>query len=199
MIAEGLEQEKAESGISGPTCDGIRATILTRGPFDFGFRQGGRSEYNAPMETRHACVRDAPALRDLINHYAERGRMLHRSLESIYETLREFVVVVEDGLVIGCVAVDIFWADLAEVKSLAVAEGLRGRGIGRALVEAAEADARKLGVRKLFALTYEKEFFLSRGFAVIDRDTLPEKVWRECIACPRFDACDEIAMIKELP
>lgn len=141
---------------------------------------------------------DAAAIRDLVNYYAERGRMLHRSLEAIYEMLREFIVVEEEGLIVGCVAVDVFWADLAEVKSLAVADGRRGQGIGRILVEAAEADARKLGVKKLFALTYEDGFFLSRGFATIDRDTLPEKVWRECIACPKFDACDEIAMSKNL-
>jgi len=143
-------------------------------------------------------VPDAAAIRDLVNYYAERGRMLHRSLEAIYEMLREFIVVEEAGRIVGCVAVDIFWADLAEVKSLAVAEGRRGQGIGRMLVEAAEVDAIKLGVKKLFALTYEDGFFLSRGFAKIDRDTLPEKVWRECIACPKFDACDEIAMIKNL-
>ena len=142
---------------------------------------------------------DAAAIRDLVNYYAERGRMLHRSLEAIYDMLREFIVVEEAGRIVGCVAVDVFWADLAEVKSLAVAEGRRGQGIGRILVEAAEADAIKLGVKKLFALTYEDGFFLSRGFATIDRDTLPEKVWRECIACPKFDACDEIAMIKNLP
>jgi len=150
------------------------------------------------METRHARVPDAAAIHNLINYYAERGRMLHRSLEAIYEMLREFVVAEEDGRIVGCAAVDIFWADLAEVKSLAVAEGRHGRGIGRMLVEAAEADARKLGIKKLFVLTYEKGFFLSRGFAPVDRGTLPEKVWRECIACPKFDACDEIAMIKDL-
>jgi len=150
------------------------------------------------METRHARVPDVAAIRDLINYYAERGRMLHRSLESIYEMLREFIVAEEEGRIVGCAAVDVFWADLAEVKSLAVAEDRCGQGIGRLLVEAAEADAIKLGVKKLFALTYEKAFFLSRGFSLIDRGTLPEKVWRECIACPKFDACDEIAMIKDL-
>ncbi len=150
------------------------------------------------METRHARVPDAAAIRELVNYYAERGRMLHRSLEAVYEMLREFVVVEEDGRIVGCVAVDVFWADLAEVKSLAVAEGRRGQGIGRMLAEAAEADARKLGIKRLFALTYEDGFFKSRGFVIIDRDTLPEKVWRECIGCPKFDACDEIAMIKEL-
>jgi len=151
------------------------------------------------METRHARVGDAAAICELVNYYAERGRMLHRSLEAVYEMLREFVVAVDDGQVVGCVAVDVFWSDLAEVKSLAVADGRRGRGVGRMLVEAAEDDARKLGVRRLFALTYEKGFFESLGFATIDRDTLPEKVWRECISCPKFDACDEIAMIKSLP
>jgi amino-acid N-acetyltransferase len=150
------------------------------------------------METRHARVSDAAAISDLINYYAERGRMLHRSLESIYEMLREFVVAEEDDRIVGCLAVDVFWADLAEVKSLAVAEERRGQGIGQLLLGAAEADARKLGVKKLFALTYEKGFFLSQGFTPIDRDTLPEKVWRECIACSKFDACDEIAMIKNL-
>ena len=124
--------------------------------------------------------------------------MLHRSLEAIYEMLREFIVAEEDGRIVGCVAVDIFWSDLAEIKSVAVVPERRGQGVGRMLVEAAEADAGKLGVKKLFALTYEKGFFLSRGFEPIDRNMLPEKVWRECIACPKFDACDENAMIKNL-
>jgi amino-acid N-acetyltransferase len=152
----------------------------------------------AAMTIRHARVADADAICGLINHYAERGRMLHRSLENAYDSLREFLVAEADGVVVGCVAVDVFWADLAEVKSLAVAGDHRRRGIGAALVTAAEDDARRLGVRKLFALTYEKGFFAARGFRQIDRDTLPEKVWRECVACPKFDACDEIAMVKEL-
>jgi amino-acid N-acetyltransferase len=143
-------------------------------------------------------VSDAVAISDLVNYYAERGRMLHRSLEAIYEMLREFVVAEDDGRIVGCVAVDIFWSDLAEIKSLAVVPERCGQGVGRMLVEAAEADAGKVGVKKLFALTYEKGFFLSRGYEPIDRDTLPEKVWRECIACAKFDACDEIAMIKNL-
>jgi amino-acid N-acetyltransferase len=150
------------------------------------------------MTIRHARIGDADAICELINYYAERGRMLHRSLESAYDSLREFLVAEDDGAVVGCVAVDIFWADLGEVKSLAVTPGRLREGIGAALVEAAEQDARHLGVRKLFALTYEKDFFAARGFRQIHRDTLPEKVWRECIACPKFEACDETAMMKEL-
>jgi len=150
------------------------------------------------MEMRPARISDAQAICDLVNYYAERGRMLHRSLESVYEALREFSVAEDDGRVVGCVAVDIFWSDLAEVKSLAVAGDCRGKGVGAKLVAAAAKDAARLGVRRLFALTYEKEFFARQGFEAVDRDTLPEKVWRECLVCPKADACDEIAMIRNL-
>jgi amino-acid N-acetyltransferase len=146
------------------------------------------------MQIRPAKVSDAREICGLVNHYAERGRMLHRSLESVYDALREFHVACARGKVVGCVAVDVFWADLAEVKSLAVAPGLRGKGIGAKLMAAAITDARRLGVKKLFALTYEKQFFARQGFKVVDRQKLPDKVWRECIACPKADACDETAM-----
>jgi amino-acid N-acetyltransferase len=148
------------------------------------------------VKIRKAAIADAPEIVSLINFWAERGRMLHRSLESVYNSLREFHVAQEEGQIIGCVAVDIFWADLAEVKSLAVSRDARGKGLGSKLVKAAMADARRVGVKKLFALTYEKAFFLKAGFLVIDRDTLPEKVWRECIYCPKVDKCDEIAMMR---
>jgi amino-acid N-acetyltransferase len=125
--------------------------------------------------------------------------MLHRSLESVYDALREFIVAENsDGKIVACVATDVFWDDLAEVKSLAVAPEHCGQGIGRVLIEAAIADARRLGVTKLFALTYEKEFFTKLGFKVVDKESLPEKVWRECIACPKADSCDEIAMMLDL-
>jgi amino-acid N-acetyltransferase len=150
------------------------------------------------MEIRPARVEDAPTICGIINYYAERGRMLHRSLESVYEALREFLVAEDAGAVVGCVAVDVYWGDLAEVKSLAVAPDRRGGGIGTLLIEAAIADARRLGLKKLFALTYEKEFFARRGFRTVRRESLPEKVWRECMGCSKSDACDEIAMILKL-
>ncbi len=125
--------------------------------------------------------------------------MLHRSLENVYDSLREFLVGTDgSGEVLGCAAVDIFWADLAEIKSLAIRPENCRQGIGRTLVAAAAEDARKLGIKRLFALTYEKEFFAKHGFEIIDRQELPEKVWRECIACPKVDACDEIAMMRQL-
>jgi amino-acid N-acetyltransferase len=161
-------------------------------------RKVSSREYDS-MRIRPALVSDAPDICSLVNHYAELGRMLHRSLESVYMHLRDFVVARDDdGTMLGCVAMTLFWADLAEVKSLAVAPEARGKGVGGRLVEAAVDDARRLGVKRVFALTYEKDFFLRQGFSVIDRDTLPEKVWRECFACPRFDACDEIAMMRRI-
>jgi len=150
------------------------------------------------MVIRPARISDAAAICGLVNHYAERGRMLHRSLENVYDALREFLVACQRERIVGCVAVDIFWADLAEIKSLAVAPESQGAGVGSQLVRHAIDDARSLGVGRLFALTYEEEFFAKHGFAAIDRQQLPEKVWRECFACPKADACDEVAMMLRL-
>ena len=151
------------------------------------------------MILRYAQTVDAEAICSLINHYAEQGLMLHRSMESVYDSLREFQVAADDeGRVVGCVAVDIFWADLAEVKSLAVAPDMTGQGIGGRLLGAAIEDAGRMGVRRLFTLTYEQRFFRRQGFEVIDRGGLPEKVWRECLVCSKVDACDEIAMMLPL-
>ncbi len=150
------------------------------------------------MQVRHARAEDARRIAELINHHAEQGRMLHRSLESVCDSLRDFFVADDGGRVIGCVAVDVFWTDLAEVKSLAVDPAKQGRGAGVKLLAAAVEDARRLGLKRLFALTYETEFFSRIGFRKVQRGTLPEKVWRECIACPKADNCDEIAMIMRL-
>lgn len=150
------------------------------------------------MLIRPATVSDAQAICSLINYYAERGRMLHRSLESIYQSLRDFIVAEAYGEIVACVAVEIFWADLAEVRSLAVSQRSRGMGVGTQIIAKAVTTARKMGVTKLFALTYEKEFFARQGFEVISRDSLPEKVWRTCIYCPKADECDETAMILRL-
>ena len=143
-------------------------------------------------------MQDAEAIGALINYYAERGRMLHRSLESIYESLRDFLVFEREGQVVGCVALTISWKDLGEVRSLAVAPELQGLGAGKALMQHAVETGRAMGLKRLFALTYEPSFFQKCGFRVVDRDTLPTKVWRDCIHCPRADACDEIAMLLDL-
>ena len=153
--------------------------------------------YNASM-IRPATISDAAAIRDLVNGYAERGLMLHRSLESIYESIRDFLVWDDAGEVGGCVAVSVFWKDLAEIRSLAVADGRRGSGVGRELMRGALDSVKALGIASVFALTYEAEFFQRFGFRVVPKDALPAKVWRDCIYCPKADACDEIAVLREM-
>ncbi|MFP4053441.1 MAG: N-acetyltransferase [Phycisphaerae bacterium] len=150
------------------------------------------------MKVRPARTGDVPAICTLINEYAEQGLMLHRSHEGVYDSLREFLVAEnDDGGLLGCCAVDIVWSNLAEIKSLAVSPAARGKGVGSKLVRAGMDLAIALGVRRFFALTYEQRFFERLGYCVCDRQTLPDKVWRECIACPKADNCDEIAVIYE--
>ena len=130
----------------------------------------------------------------LINQYAERDEMLPRALHELYENLRDFHIIEDDGEIVGCAALHVCWANLAEVKSVAVAEHCRRKGYGRMLIHACIEDARALEISRLFCLTYRPDFFGSLGFAVVDRNTLPRKVWGECIRCPKFSNCTEIAM-----
>ena len=147
---------------------------------------------------RAAKISDAEAIRDLVNYYAERGRMLHHSLESVYGSLRDFHVCHRNGRLTGCGALTISWGDLGEIRSLAVAPEKQKQGIGRKLVAHAIAEAKALGLKRIFTLTYEPEFFARFGFNIIDKETLPTKVWRDCLHCPKADACDEVAMILEI-
>jgi amino-acid N-acetyltransferase len=145
---------------------------------------------------RPATVYDVPRMQEIINSHAELGKMLFKSLAQLYEDLRDFGVYEDNGRVAGCVGLTIIWADIAEVRSLAVDDAFRGRGIGRTLIEWTMDEARRLHIRKLMALTYEKAFFEKLGFAVVDKETLPLKVWSDCVRCPKRDGCDEIAMIR---
>ena len=147
---------------------------------------------------RPATVHDVTRISEIINSHAELGKMLFKSLAQLYEHLRDFAVFELDGKVVGCVGVAIIWADLAEVRSLAVDDDYRGRGIGRQLVEWAVEEARRLGIRRIMSLTYEQRFFEKLGFVVVDKDTLPLKVWSDCVRCPKRDGCDEIAMVLTL-
>lgn len=120
--------------------------------------------------------------------------MLPRPLGELYESNRDFFVAVDDdGDVIACGALHVVWEDLAEIKCLAVAKPHQKEGIGKALVGALIAEADKLGIPKVFCLTYQGEFFKRLGFRGVPKDTLPHKVWGECIRCPHFPDCDEEA------
>jgi len=150
---------------------------------------------------RKAKVSDVKVIHRLINGSAAKGEMLPRSLMSLYSSLRDFYVYVDDtsGTIVGVCAMHIFWENLAEVRSLFVKEEFRRKGIARKLVEACMSEAVTLDLMRIFTLTYQTEFFKSVGLEVVDRNTLPEKIWSDCFKCPKYpDYCDEIAMVIEL-
>lgn len=150
------------------------------------------------ITVRPACVDDVPAILELINGLAQEQLMLPRSPLSVYEGLRDFVVAEAEGRFAGCGALKVVWADLAEVRSLAVRKSAQKAGIGRALVDRIVDDAHALGVPTLFAFTYVPGFFGKLGFDVVQHESLPHKVFSDCMHCPKFMACDEIAMVREL-
>jgi amino-acid N-acetyltransferase len=152
----------------------------------------------APTTLRKAKMADAPAIQRLITIFAARDEMLHRSLGEIYESIRNFFVVEDGGVIVACGALQISWGNLAEIKSLAVAEEHQGRGYGKRIVLACLDEGRALGLARLFALTYKPAFFEKLGFRVVDKATLPHKVWNECIRCPKFPDCGEIAVVLDL-
>ncbi|BAD41874.1 N-acetyltransferase [Symbiobacterium thermophilum] len=151
------------------------------------------------MLFRKAVMADIPAAHEIINGYAAQGLMLRRPLMMLYESVRDFTVAVDDdGQVLGVAALHIMWRDLAEIRSLAVRPGLTRRGVGRGLVEQLLEEARALGLKRIFALTYQPGFFAKCGFEVVPKESLPQKVWKECVYCDKFHNCDEIAMMRLL-
>jgi len=148
------------------------------------------------MKVRIAKISDVKAVCSLINSYAERDRMLFRSTADIYKNLQAFTIAEVDGNVVGCCALEVIWSDLAEIKSLAVDETNTDKGIGKMLVAATVEQAHQLGIAKVFALTLTPDFFEKLGFKIIEKDTLPMKVWSDCARCPKQQNCDEIAVIK---
>lgn len=157
-------------------------------------RQTGSMSHSPIL--RKAVTADVPAIHRLVNSYAERGLMLPRSLSQLYENVRDFTVVIEDGVVVGCAALHVSWKDLAEIKSLAVGGDSQGRGYGRMLIEACVREAGPMGVGRVFALTYVPELFEKLGFERVDKALLPRKIWTECVYCPKFADCTEVAVIR---
>ena len=150
------------------------------------------------MVIRKAKTADAVQIHELVNRFARQEQMLPRTMLSIYENIRDFYVAELDGRVVGCSGLHFTWGDMAEVRSLAVDEAAGKRGIGRKLVEANIAEARQHGLVQVYAFTYVTEFFAKLGFRVVAHDSMPRKVWMDCINCPKFNCCDEVAMVLDL-
>lgn len=154
------------------------------------------------MQLRKARITDVKGIHKLlITPSGDDGLVLPRSYNQLYSHLRDFFVIVDDAaddVVLACCALAICWENLAEVRSLVVAPAARGQGLGRRLVEACLSDAVTLGIYRVFALTNTVAFFQHMGFSEVAKDSLPQKVWSDCLNCPRFPDCDEIAMLMEL-
>jgi len=142
-----------------------------------------------------ARIRDVTQMHQLINYFADKSEMLARPLSEIYENIRDYYVIKQGERVIACAALHISWSDLAEIKSVAVAEDSQLQRIGAQLIEACLREAKELGIPTVFCLTYKPAFFEKFGFSQVDKMELPHKVWSECYRCPKFPNCDEVALI----
>jgi len=149
------------------------------------------------MKLRKARISDVEEMMLLINSNAEQGLMLPRSRNMLYENIREFLLAEVDDQLVGVASLHILWSDLAEIRALAVSSEYKRRGIGTQIVKGLE-DARELGCTRLFALTYQPEFFKYCGYEEVSKDQMPQKVWTECINCIKFPNCDEIAVSRNI-
>jgi amino-acid N-acetyltransferase len=150
------------------------------------------------VAVRKAAMRDIPNILVLINSYAANGIMLPRTEFEMSENIRDFSVAYDGRALAGCGALHFYTPTTAEVRSLAVLPEIKQKGIGRAIVEALEEEARQNDLEAIFAFTYEPGFFARLGFLEVERGELPLKVWKDCLRCPKFQSCDEIAVLKRL-
>ncbi|HBF37542.1 MAG TPA: N-acetyltransferase [Firmicutes bacterium] len=146
------------------------------------------------MSFRKAKMSDVENLHRLINDFATKGYMLPRSRNTLYEALREFTIIEDQGMLVGMGALHVIWEDLAEIRALAIKEEYQRRGIGQQLINRLAKEADELEIHQIFALTYQVAFFKKCGFNEVNKDEMPHKIWKECIDCPKFPNCDEVAM-----
>jgi RNA 3'-terminal phosphate cyclase (ATP) len=192
VTIEGVGMERRES-----RAESGEPRAEERGEDVDGQSSGARRGAAVPARVRKARAADGPAIQKLLAHFAARGELLHRTLNEIYQHLRDFFVCEVEGQVVGVCALWLYWEDLAEVRSLAVLEDYGGRGFGKALVMACVEEAAQLGIRRVFALTYRPGFFEPLGFRMLDKRELPQKIWKDCIGCANFTCCDEVALIRD--
>ncbi|HPP67017.1 MAG TPA: N-acetyltransferase [bacterium] len=149
------------------------------------------------INIRPAIIKDAYQIKNLINGHAMKGKMLPVSINQIFEHLRDFWVITDsNNKIIGCAALRIIWKDFAEIRSLAITSSKQQKGWGGILVKTLIEEAKKIGIKKIFVLTYVPEFFEKFGFVRIEKTKLPHKIWMDCINCPKFPKCDEIPLLK---
>ena len=152
------------------------------------------------METiiRKAKISDIGTIFELVNDFAKQGLMLPKSQIDLYESIRDFFVVEIDNKVVACGALKVFLDDLAEIRSLSTNKDFQKMGLGKMITQKLLNDAKELGIKKVFTLSYQVDFFKKQGFTLIKKEELPQKIWRDCYKCPKFPNCDENALIIEI-
>lgn len=150
------------------------------------------------LHARKAVMHDIPLILDLINGYAAKGIMLPRTEFELSEAIRDFSVVRQGETLLGCGALHFYTPTIGEIRSLAVDEKAKTKGVGRVLVEALVQEAIVYELDAVFAFTYVVDFFCKVGFHVVERGALPLKAWKDCLRCPKFQACDEVAVVRLL-
>jgi amino-acid N-acetyltransferase len=150
------------------------------------------------LKIRKAKISDLKLVHKLINDFAKKEEMIPRSLNELYENVRDFVICEDNGKICGVCALHIMWEDLAEIRSLAVDKKYQKIGIGKNLVKQCLKEAKVLGIKRVFALTYHPEIFKKIGFVDTDKSSLPQKIWGDCLRCHKFPECDENAVIINL-
>lgn len=150
------------------------------------------------LQIQPATLDDMDQVHALITPFADRNEMLHRPKSELYENVRDYFVVKDQGRVIACGSVHVVWKDLAEIKAVAVAEEYQSQGWGKRIIAHCMEAARHMGIATVFVLTHKTTYYEQLGFETIDVMKLPRKVWGECLRCPKFPTCDEIAMVYHL-
>jgi len=180
QIAPGTGLPPAMSAVARPRREAVSERVVRPAP---------------EITVRAARISDMRQVEALVNGFARDNLMLPKTYDQLARLFREFVVAVDpEERVVGCGALRVYSEELAEIASLAVDEAVHGAGIGRRLVERLIAEARSLGLRRVFALTLQEGFFHRLGFRTVPRDNFPGKVWADCRSCPKLHACDEIAV-----
>jgi len=159
----------------------------------------GHTKKEIQGRIRPARMGDVRAIHKLLMVFANRDLMLPKSISKLYDHLRDFVVYEEQGEIKGICSLHICWDDLAEIRSLAVAEEKQGCGIGKQLVQLCLDEAQSLEIKQVFVLTYQADFFRNLGFVDKDKQELPHKIWSDCVNCSKFPDCDEDALIYTTP
>ena len=150
------------------------------------------------MKIRKATISDVKEIQRLVNEFARKEQMIPRSVNELYENVRDFVVAEDKSGIVGACALHVLWDDLAEVRSLAVKNEYQRKGIGSRMVRNCLKEARALGIKRVFVLTYQPDFFRKLRFKDTDKASLPQKIWGDCIRCPKFPECDEHALIRKV-